>query len=80
MTAAGVVALEFVIDLCGCAELFLQTVGADKRRRTVHLIEIADFLRNLEVRRIIIQLLRHQLLAENAGELCRRHRLVGGGI
>ena len=69
MAAAGVVTLELVIDLCGCAELFLQTVGADKRRRTVHLIEIADFLRNLEVRRIIIQLLCHQLLAENAGEL-----------
>ena len=48
---APVVTLELVIDLCGCAELFLQTVGADKRRRTVHLIEIADLLRNFEVRR-----------------------------
>ncbi len=69
MAAAGVVALELVIDLRGRAELFLQTVGADKRRRAVHLIEIADLIRNLEVRRVVIQLLRHQFLAENAGEL-----------
>ena len=69
MAAAGVVALELVIDLRGRAELFLQTVGADKRSRAVHLIEIADLFRNLEVRRIVVQLLRHQLLAENAGEL-----------
>ena len=80
MAAAGVVALKFVVDLCRCAELFLETVGAHERRGTIHLIEITDFLRDRDVGGVVVELLRHQLLAEDGAELFGGHRLTGAGI
>ncbi len=80
MAAAGVVALELVIDLRRRLKLLLQTVGADQRRRTVHLVKAANLLRDLKKRRAVIQLLPDQLLAEDARELLRLHGLKGAGI
>ena len=56
-------------------ELLLKAVSPDKRRRTVHLIEIADLLRDLDIPVVVIQLLLHQFLTEHNAQFFRRHRL-----
>ena len=80
MRTGGVVALKLIIDLRGRLELFLQTVGAHQRRGAVHLVEIADVLRDLKEGGIVVQLLPHQLVAENRRQILKAHRLSGAGI
>ena len=66
VAAAGVIALELVVDPRRRLKLLFQAVGADQRRRTVHLVKIMNLLRDLKERRIVIQLLPDQLLTEDA--------------
>ena len=80
MAAAGVVALKLVVDLRGRAQLLLQTVGAHQRRGTVHLVEIHDLLRDVEESGVVVQLLLHQLLTEDAAHLLGGQGLAGAGI
>ena len=47
MAPAGIVALEFIINLRRSLKLFFQAVGPHQRRRAVHLIEILDLLRDM---------------------------------
>ena len=80
MAAGGVVALEFIIDLCRCAELFFEAVRAHERRRTVHLVEIADLLRDGDIRGVVVQLLLDQLVAEHRAQIVKAHGLAGAGV
>ena len=80
MAAGGIVAFKLVIDLRRCAELFLQAVGPDQRRRTVHLVEIADLLRDGDIRRVVVQLLLDQLVTENGAQIVEAHGLAGAGV
>ena len=73
-------ALKLVIDLRRSLQLFFQAVCADKRRRTIHLVEIADLLGDLDVRVFIVQFLGDQILAEYAAKFFRRHGLTRSGI
>ena len=75
MAAGGVVALKFIVNVGRGPELLLQTVSTHQRRRTVHLVKIADLLRDLNICRRLVQLLTHQLIAENMTQLVKRHRL-----
>ena len=76
MAAAGIVALELVVNLCRRAQLFLQAVGTYQGRWAVHFIKIADFLRDLKKGRVLVQLLGNQLLTEHTGQLFCLHGLV----
>ena len=80
VAAAGVVAFIFVVDLRRCAELFFQTVSADERGGPVHLVEITDLLRDLDVAVIVVEFLLDKLFAEYAAELLGGHRLPGAGV
>ena len=80
MAAGGVVALELIVDVGGGVQLLLQTVGANQRGRTVHLVEIPYLLGDGDIRGGIVQFLLHQLAAEHMAQLLRRHRLEGGGM
>ncbi len=77
VAAAGVVAFEFVVDLRGRAQLLFQTVGAHQRGRTVHLVETADVFGNFDEGGVVVQLLRDQLLTEDAAHLFRGQGLTG---
>ena len=80
VAAAGVVAFELIVDVRRCTQLLLQAVSPDQRGRTVHLVEISDFLRDVEVCCVIVQLLLHQFPAEHMLQFLCRHRLVGGRV
>ena len=80
MAAGGVVALEFIINFCRCAELFFEAVRAHERRRAVHLVEIADLLRNGDIRGVVVQLLLDQLVAEYRAQIVEAHGLAGAGV
>ena len=81
LVAAGrVVALELVVDLRGGLQRLFQKVRADQRRRTVHLVEVEHLVRNRDLRRIVVEFLLHQLIAEHVPELLRGHRLTRSGI
>ena len=78
--SAGVVSLELVVDLCRGVELFLKAVRADQRRRTVHLVEIQDIVRDRDVGRVVVQFLLDQLIAENACQFLCLHGFVGARV
>ena len=80
MGAAGVVALELIVDLGGGLQLFLQAVCTDQRSGTVHFIEAQDLLGNGEISGVLIHLLLCQLGAEHVGQLLCRHGLTRCGV
>ncbi len=80
MAAGGVVALELVVDVRGRAELLLKTVGAHQRRGTVHLVKIADLLRDGDISGRIVELLLDELFAEHDAELLGAHRPARTGV
>ena len=80
VAAAGVIALELVIDMRGGLKLFFQTVRAYKRGRAVHLVKILDLLGNREEAGVVVELLLNQFLAEHAFQLLSRHGLMRAGI
>ena len=80
MAAAGVVALELVVDFRGSVESLLEEVCADKRRRTVHLVEVLDLFGNVDISVGVVKLLRDKLVAEYGSEILSGHGLEGSGI
>ena len=80
MAARGVVALELIVDFGRRAELFLEAIRANQRRRAVHLVETADLVRNFDIRRVIVQLLTDKLIAEDAAQIVKAHGFAGSGI
>ena len=77
VAAAGVVALELVVNLCGSAQLLLQAVCSYQGRGPVHLVKIPDLLGDLKIGGGVIQLLLHQLLTENRCQIRRSTGLPG---
>ena len=80
MASAGVVALEFVINLCRGSQRLLQTVRPNQRRGTVHLIKVKDLVRDIDICRIIVKLLLDQLVTEHRTQILISHGLQGRGI
>ena len=80
VAARGVVALKLVVDVGGGVQLLLQAVGPHQRRRTVHLVEVTDLLRDGDVGGGVVQLLLHQLVTEHMAQLLRRHGLERAGV
>ena len=80
VAAAGVVALKLVVDVRRGAELLLQTVRAHQRRGAVHLVKVADLVRDRDVSGVVVKLLLHQLVAEHDAELLGGHGQAGAGI
>ena len=78
--AGGVVAFELVVDLRRGLELFFQAVGADEGRRAIHLVEVADLVRDRDVPVLIVQFLGDEFVAEHGGQLFCRHGLHGAGV
>ena len=66
MAAAGVVALEFVVNFGRGAQGFFQPVGAAQRTRMVHAIVFPDLVRDGDAGRGVVQFLLHQFVTENA--------------
>ena len=65
MASARVISLELVIYLSRSAESLFKTISSHKRCRSVHLIEVQNLLRYINIRVIIIKLLLNELIAEN---------------
>ena len=80
MAAAGVVALELIVDLRGCAERLFKAVCSYKRSGTVHLVEVLYLLRDVDIRSLIVKLLLNELLAEYYGKLLGCHGLACAGV
>ena len=80
MGAGGVVALELVVDLRRGLQLLLQAVGPDQGRGPVHLVEIADVVRDGDVGRGLVQLLPDELVAEDGLQILKGDGLARGGI
>ena len=80
VTSGCIVALKFVIDFRRGAEFFFQTVCAHQRRRTVHLVKVTNFLRNGNIRRVIVQFLLDQFVAEDRAQIVKAHGLAGAGV
>ena len=76
MGSAGVVTFELVVDLRRSAELLLKEVSTYQRRRTIHLIELQDLFRDREIRRIVIELLLNEFIAEYRTQFLGLHRLM----
>ena len=77
MASRGIVTLELVVDFCRGSERLLEEVGPYERGRTVHLVEILDFFRNVEIWCVIVEFLPAEFLAENRGEFFQGERLAG---
>ena len=77
LVASGcVVSLKLIINFCRGSQLFLKAVCPYQRGWPVHLVEVPDFLWNLDIWSGVIQLLLCQLLAENRGKLLQLKRLM----
>ena len=76
MASTGVVSFELIVDLCRGSQLLLKAVCPNQRGRAVHLVEVPDFLWNLDIWSGVVQLLLCQLLAEDRGKLLKLKRLV----
>jgi len=61
VAAAGVAALEFIINLRGGAELLLKAVGPDKGRGAAHPVKIYDFAGDIDVAVGVVHLLGAEL-------------------
>ena len=64
MASGGVIALEFIINLSRCVQIFLQIVGADERGGAVHFIKVLDLFRDVNVTCRIVQFLMCQFFTE----------------
>ena len=69
MASRGIVTLELVVDFCRGSERLLEEVGPYERGRTVHLVEVLDFFRDVEICCVIVKFLPAEFLAEYRGEL-----------
>ena len=80
VAAAGVIALKLIVDLGRGAQGFFQPVGTAQGARTIHPVVFADLIRDGDIGGGVVQLLLHQLIAENAVQLFGGHGLQGAGI
>ena len=80
MASAGVVALKLVVNLRRSAESLFKAVGAYKRSRTVHFVEVLNFLRNVDISGCVVELLLNELLAEYHRQLLGCHGLACAGV
>ena len=76
MASRGIVPLELVVDFCRGSERLLEEVGPYERGRTVHLVEVLDFFRDVEICCVIVKFLPAEFLAEYRGELLQGERLA----
>ena len=75
VASACVVALEFVVNLCGSVKSLFKKICSYKRRWTVHFIEVLNFFRNVNVCVCIVKLLVNKLITEHGSKVCVCHRL-----
>ena len=80
MAAAGVVALELIVDMGRGVQLLLQAVGPHQGRGPVHFVEIADLLGDGDQGRVVVQLLLHQFPAEHGAEFVGAQGLTGARV
>ena len=81
LVAAGcVVSFELIEDVSRSSQRFLKIFRVHERRRAINLIEIMDFLRDVVVRGIVVELLRYEFFAEDRGKICGSHRFEGSGV
>ena len=80
MRAGRVVALELVVDLGGRAEGLLQVVRAAQGRRAVDAVHLQHRFGDVDVGRVVVQLLANQLVAEHRAQVLKAHGLSGAGI
>ena len=80
VAAAGVVALELVINIRRGAQGFFQVIGPHQGGGAEGLIVVLDFLGDVDIGSGVVQLLLHQLLAKYAAQGLGGHRLEGGGV
>ena len=78
--AGGVVSLKLVVDVRRGLELFLQAVGPDQGRGAVHLVKVPNLLGDGDFRRVVVQLLADELVAEDAPQILEAHGGPGAGI
>ena len=69
--AGRVVAFELVVDLGGRAEGLLQVVRAAQGRRAVDAVHLQHRFGDVDVGRVVVQLLAHQLVAEHRCQILR---------
>ncbi len=80
VAAGGVVALEFIVDPGGGLEFFLQAVGPDQGGRSIHFVEIPDFIRDGNFPGIVVQFLADELITEDGAQILVAHGLAGGRV
>ena len=80
VTAAGVVALELVVDPGRGAQSFFQPVGTAQGARAVHPVVFPDLIGDGNIGGGVVQLLLYQLVAEHAIQLLGGHGLQGVGV
>ena len=80
VAAARVVAFELVVDVGRSAESLFQEVGADQRRRTVHLVERENVFGNRNVWRVVVEFLLDEFVAEHGTQVFETHGLAGAGV
>ena len=80
MAAARIVSLKFIVDLSRRIQLLFQTVRTHKRRRPVHLVEIQNFLRDIDIGIRVVQFLSRQLVTEHFPQLLESNRLQSAGV
>ena len=78
--ARGVVAFKLVVDVSRSAESLFEEVGADQRRRTVHLVERENVFGNFEEAGVVVQFLLDEFVAEHGLQVFEGHRLAGTGV
>ncbi len=80
MTARGVIPLEFIINLGGCAECFFQIVCAHQRRGAVNFVHFLHFFGNIHIARFTVHFLMRQFLAEYRVQIFFGGRLSRGRV
>ena len=80
VASTRVVALEFIINLGRGIKRLFQSIRAHVRRRAVHFIKVPYFLRDLNIRRSIVQFLPRKLFTKDLGHLRLRHGVQRSGV
>ena len=81
LVAAGcVVSFELIEDVSRSSQCFLKIFRVHERRRAIDLVEVMDFFRDVVVRGIVVEFLRHEFFAEDRSKVRCAHRLEGSGV
>ena len=71
--------LVFVIDPCGCAKIFFETIGPVKRGRAPQQIFFQDFLRDINFP-VLAYFLLNKRHGKNGGQVLRSNRFSCSGM